>query len=70
MTQAQTVIGHLRKKGTINSVEAIGLYGITRLAAVIDRLKREHPLGKRIASKMKKGVRSSYAEYALTDKAS
>ena len=70
MTQAQTVMNHLWKKGTINSVEAIGLYGITRLAAVIDRLKRDHHAGSGITSRMKKGVRANYAEYSLKQKAS
>lgn len=62
MTQASQVLKHLRKRKTLTSVEAIGLYGITRLAAVVSTLKKR---GYPVHTKLKKGVRSSYAEYSL-----
>lgn len=39
MSQADTVIAHINKWGSINSIEAIRNYGITRLARVIHDLK-------------------------------
>jgi hypothetical protein len=41
MSQLQTVMVHLRKNGSITSWEAITSYNITRLSAVIFRLKNE-----------------------------
>lgn len=40
MTQSEKVVKHLAKYGSINSIEAIGLYRITRLAAVIHKLNK------------------------------
>lgn len=39
MSQADQVISHINKWGSINSIEAIRNYGITRLARVINDLK-------------------------------
>lgn len=39
MSQADKVIAHIEKWGSINSIEAIRSYGITRLARVIHDLK-------------------------------
>lgn len=39
MSQADKVIAHVEKWGSINSIQAIQLYGITRLARVIHDLK-------------------------------
>jgi len=62
MTQSETVLNHLENNRKITSIEAIGLYGITRLAAVIYTLKKQNH---EITSEMKEGVNSSYAEYRL-----
>lgn len=62
MTQADVISKHLRTNKKITSVEAIGLYGITRLAAVIERMKSN---GVAIHTEVKKGVRATYAEYSL-----
>ena len=40
MTQTRLVYNHLLKYGTITSMEAFTLYGITRLAATIFMLKK------------------------------
>jgi len=39
MTQVQKVMNHLTKRGSITSATAIGMYGISRLASVINRLR-------------------------------
>ena len=54
---------HLRTGRSITSIEAIGLYGITRLAAVVHTLTSE---GVPIISTPKMGVRKrKYASYSL-----
>ncbi len=63
MSQASKVLKHLKENKKITSVEAIGLYAITRLAAVILQLKKADVA---ITSTRKKGVHSSYVEYSLT----
>lgn len=65
MTQANIVWKHLTNRGPMTSVEAIGLYGITRLAAVVNRLRKR---GKNITTVMKPGVHGTYAEYKLAPK--
>ena len=40
MNQNQTVLKHLLKKGRITSLQAIQLYGVTRLASRINDLKQ------------------------------
>jgi hypothetical protein len=62
MTQSETVLNHLTNNRKITSIEAIGLYGITRLAAVIYKLKKQNH---EITSEMKEGVNAPYAEYRL-----
>ena len=63
MTQREKIINHLTTRRSITSVEAIGLYGITRLAAVVHRLKNE---GYDIEATLKHGVNKTlYAEYSL-----
>lgn len=61
------VLNHLRKNGTITSKEAIDLYGITRLAAVIFKLRED---GKRIITTLQPvtdryGRKTSVAVYKL-----
>lgn len=41
MTQRAAVLGHMQKKGSITSWEAIENYGATRLSAIIFNLKEE-----------------------------
>lgn len=60
MTQAQQVESYLASKGTITSVTAIGMYGITRLAAVIHTMNKK---GANIRSRQIEGVKGKYAEY-------
>lgn len=63
MTQKQLILNHMRNRGPITSVAAIGLYGITRLAAVILKLRQD---GYEIEATKKRGVHGSqYAEYSL-----
>mgnify|MGYP003384499583 CR=1 FL=1 len=63
MTQSKQIMNHLQTGRSITSIEAIGLYGITRLAAVVHGLTTE---GVPIVSTMKMGVRKrKYASYSL-----
>jgi hypothetical protein len=39
-TQTESVLAHLEKYGSITSMEAIKLYGATRLSDIIFRLRR------------------------------
>ena len=63
MTQADIVIEHFKKRGALTQVDANGLYGISRLAAVVYKLRRR---GVKVVSRMKQGVRAQYAEYSLS----
>ena len=63
MTQTQTVLNHLTNNRKLTSIEAIGLYGITRLAAVVYDLKKQ---GLEVETTMKNGVNNTqYAQYSL-----
>jgi len=63
MSQAITVLNHLTNNRKLTSIEAIGLYGITRLAAVVHNIKKD---GYEIDTTMKDGVnKTQYAEYSL-----
>tara|TARA_R110002153_G_C13028126_1_gene468388 strand:- start:247 stop:465 length:219 start_codon:yes stop_codon:yes gene_type:complete len=63
MTQSNQVMSHLETGRSLTSIEAIGLYGITRLAAVVYSL---HKQGRTIKVNMKTGVRGkAYASYSL-----
>tara|TARA_R110001606_G_scaffold388303_2_gene553503 strand:+ start:5763 stop:6092 length:330 start_codon:yes stop_codon:yes gene_type:complete len=42
MKQSERIVKHIDRHGSINSIEAIRLYGITRLAAVIHTLRNTH----------------------------
>lgn len=62
LTQGEVVLAHLRQKNRITSIEAIGLYGITRLSAVVHALcKKKYD----IRSELKQGVNAQYATYRL-----
>lgn len=58
ITQCDRILRHLRDHGSISSLEAIGEYGILRLASRITDLKRR---GYKIHSTTKKG-RNRYGE--------
>jgi len=62
MSHNDTVLNHLNTKNKITSIEAIGLYGITRLAAVVYDLKKK---GFPIQTEMKAGMKSQYAVYSF-----
>lgn len=59
-SQPDQVLSYLRQKQSINSVEAWGMYGISRLAAVIHRLRKR---GHDIQSVERQGVRARYTDY-------
>lgn len=67
MNKTEKVLEHLRKHGTITSLEAIELYGATRLSDIIYRLRKKGhniktedlPFTDRFGSK------STYGEYTL-----
>ena len=62
MTKKQKILNHLKSGKSITSMEAINLYGVTRLAAVVHTLKRErHP----IESENVKGKDGTYAVYKM-----
>lgn len=62
MSHSDMVLNHLNTKNKITSIEAIGLYGITRLAAVVYDLKKR---GFPIQTTMKTGMKAKYAEYSF-----
>lgn len=41
MTQAETILKHLKERGGITSMEAFQIYGITRLSARISDLRAQ-----------------------------
>lgn len=53
VTQCDRILRHLKDYGSINPLEALGQYGIMRLASRITDLKRR---GYTITSETKKGV--------------
>lgn len=61
LTQKEMVMKHLKRK-TLTSMEAFERYHITRLAAVIQRLKRE---GNKIRTIVNPQGRAHYAIYKL-----
>ena len=67
MSQNQKVLQHMQKWGSISSREAYECYGILRLGARIDDLRRR---GHRIFTQMEQGEnrygeRTRYARYRL-----
>lgn len=68
-TQASVVLAHLRKHGSITSMEAFELYGVTRLSAVVFNLRAA---GHSIESVTEHttnryGRRVAYSRYELED---
>ena len=69
MTQDERVLRHLKDYGSITSWEAITEYGITRISAVIHRLRKD---GYKISTEFKTsqnryGDKVSYGVYKLED---
>jgi hypothetical protein len=66
VTKSEQVYTHLMKKGVITSLEAINLYGATRLAAIIFNLKKLKKVEIRTESievKDRYGNTCKYAKY-------
>ena len=66
LTKQDMVLEHLRRYGSISSLEAINAYWCTRLSAVIFSLKKE---GYLFDTKMEthKPTGSSFARYTLVE---
>jgi hypothetical protein len=63
VSQKQLILQHLREKGSITSLEAIGVYRIYRLQARIDELRDQ---GYEIKTEMHRDVTGKrYARYCL-----
>lgn len=65
MRQQDIVLMHLKDRKTITTWDAFRYYGITRLAEMIRRLKKD---GHKIVTNMKIGNHTHYAEYKLERK--
>lgn len=63
VSQPDMVLSYLKQRASINSIDAFGLFGITRLAAVVHRLRGR---GYQIKSEDHQGIRGRYTEYSLT----
>lgn len=70
ITQCDKILRHLKDYGSINPLEALGQYGIMRLASRITDLKRRgHLITKETKkSKNRYGETVRYAEYRLIEK--
>lgn len=69
-TQTDMIYQHLLKHGTITTMQAYDLYGVTRLSARIWDLR--HLLGvkitaKNVTQKNRNGVTINFAEYSLKE---
>lgn len=65
-SQKETVLNHLKRKGSLTSVEAEAVYRIRRLASRIDELRQDgHPI-KSVFRKDPTGQR--YVRYVLEQK--
>lgn len=64
------VLEHLRKYGSISSIEAIRLYGATRLSAIIYNLRHNYGLNiitQDIPFTDRYGTNSDYGKYILVE---
>lgn len=64
------VLEHLRKYGKIDSLEAIRLYGATRLSAIIYNLRHNYELNiisKNVPFTDRYGTNADYVEYILAE---
>ena len=63
MTQKREVLQHLRRTGALTPLEAIGVYGIFRLAARINDLRGD---GHSINTEIRRDTKGrSYASYSI-----
>lgn len=63
MSQKEIVLEHLKYRGTITPLEALGTYSIYRLASIIQRLRKD---GHQIITNIKRSIlQRPYAEYRL-----
>lgn len=61
MTQEQQVLLHMKTAGTITSMQAFNLYGITRLADRVFKLKKKgYSINKRTKPNKEKGTHAEY----------
>ena len=67
MTQCDRIIDHMRKYGSITSMEAINSFGCTRLPARISDIKKQgYAVVKEMETgKNRYGEKTSYARYRL-----
>lgn len=65
--QIEAVKWHLENKEKLSSMEAINLYGITRLSAKIHILRKEgwNIISKNVKCKNRYGLTSNYSDYYL-----
>ncbi len=61
-SQAESILRHLRRRGTITPIEALQHYGCFRLAARVHDLRKR---GIDVKVRQKKGTDATYAEYYL-----
>jgi hypothetical protein len=69
MTQLQTVMMHLKRRGSITAWQAINEYNITRLSAIVFKLKRDLNMdieSTLVTTTTKKGNTKRYTIYTLT----
>lgn len=62
MTQAETILLHLKRHRTITSQQAWSRYQITRLADVVHKLRRH---GHSVMTEPMRAGRKTYARYRL-----
>ena len=70
MTKTEKVKIHLENVGHITSLEAIELYGATRLSAIIYNLRYHYNMNiisERVDFTDRFGSKSSYAKYVLVE---
>lgn len=67
MTQCERVLRHMEEHGSISSLEAMGEYGIMRLAARISDLRREGvPIDREmVEEKNRYGEAVTFARYSI-----
>ena len=70
MTKTEKVMIHLREHNTITSLEAIELYGATRLSAIIYNLRKQgmNIRTDKIEFVDRFGSKAFYGKYVLEDK--
>lgn len=69
MTQDEKILQHLKDYGEITSWEAITEYGITRLSAIIHRLRQYHTIeSTMVCTKNRYNEKVHFAKYKLNKK--